>query len=95
MILNAPKVEKFKPLQKHEVDNMIKQIDDAFAMGVPPTETVAFPAMVLAQLLKTVQHLASLLPPPPASEELFNDLLKGLDNEQTESMDDLANKGAE
>ena len=85
MIINAPKVEKFKPLQKVEVDNMVQQIDQAFANGVHPTQEVAFPAMILAQLLKTVQHLASLVPPPPENENLFDDLLDSIKKDDSGS----------
>lgn len=57
MIINAPQVEKYEPMKKAEVDAMIQQVNSAFAQGVPEHETVAFPTIILARLLKTILHL--------------------------------------
>ena len=58
MIIGAHKVSDFQPLKKEEVDALINQLNEGFGQGIPPQETVSFPAFVLAQLLATVKFLS-------------------------------------
>ena len=76
MIIDAPTVEKFDSLKKSEIEGMITQINHAFSQGVPPQESVSFPAYVLAQLLQTVKVLESRLPKP--DESVMSDLLSSV-----------------
>ena len=79
MIIGSHKVSDFQPLKKEEVDALIEQIDGAFAQGVPPQETVSFPAFILAQLLATVKFLGENQEKPKIKS--MDDLLSGLVDE--------------
>ena len=83
MLINAPTIDQFDPLRKQEVDTLIDQINQAFAQGIPPQETVSFPAFILAQLLKTVKHLEQFVPEQDGSE--MEDLLSSLAPQEAEA----------
>jgi len=81
MLINAPTVEQFDTLKKPEVEALIAQINQAFAQGIPPQESVTFPAFILAQLLKTVKHLEQFVPEQTGTE--MEDLLSSLGKEES------------
>ena len=80
MLINAPTIDKFEPMHKMEVDGIIAQINGAFEQGVPPEEMVSFPTFVLARLLRTIQHLETLVPAPDPNQ--LDSLLDGMGEAQ-------------
>jgi len=88
MIIGSSKVSDFQPLKKEEVDALINQMNQAFAQGVPPQETVSFPAFILAQLLATVKFLGEQNKPEIKSMDELLAGLSGDDSEEKTSTDD-------
>lgn len=54
MIIGAPKIEQFPPLNDQQLNEIIQQIQGGFNQGVRPEMPVSMPVYAIASLIQTI-----------------------------------------